>query len=61
MRSDIYIPGDKVLVCRINIENSSMKVLIEPCDILNHDECPKIVAVDQDGLLKRYATSQTTL
>ena len=38
--------------------NNSIREFIGPFTVLHHDERSKIVAIDQDGVIKRYSTSK---
>ena len=51
-------PGDKELVWREKTVNSRMGEFIAPFTVLHQDKRSKIVAIDQDRVIKRYSTSQ---
>ena len=58
MQNYIYSPGSKVLVWRKKAVNNRIEKIIGQFSVLNRDECPKIFAIDQEGAIKRYSTSQ---
>ena len=41
--------------------NNRIGEFIEPSTVLHHDKRSKIVAIDQDGVIKRYSTTQVQL
>ena len=57
MQNYTHSPGDKVFVWRKKIVNSGIGELIGPFTATHHYERFKIVAIDQDGVIKRYYTS----
>ena len=50
-----------MLVWRERIVNNRIREFIGPFTVLHHDERSKIVAIDQDGVIKRFSTSQIRL
>ena len=58
MQSYTYSPEDKVLVWREKIVNNRIEEFIGPFTALHNDERSAIVAIDQDGVIKRYSSSQ---
>ena len=58
MQNYIYSPGDKVLIWREKIVNNRIGEFIGPFTLLHHDDRSKTVAIDQDGVIKRYYASQ---
>ena len=48
-----------MLVWREKIVNNCIGHFIGPFTVLHHDERSNAAAVDQDGVIKRYTTSQT--
>ena len=58
MQSYTYSLADKVLVRCKKMMNNRIGKFIVPFTALHHDECSKIVAIDQNGAIKRYCTSK---
>ena len=58
MQSYTYSPTHKVLVCREKIVNNRIGEFIGTFTVLHYDERSKIVAIDQNGVIKRHSTLQ---
>ena len=61
MSSCTNSPGDEVLAWREKIVSNRIGELIGPFNVLHYDECCKIIPIDQDGVIKRYSTSEIRL
>ena len=57
MQNYTYLTGDKVLIWRKEILNNRIGEFIGPFTVLLHDERSKIIAIDHDGVIKRYPKS----
>ena len=58
MQNYTYSPREKVLVWRKKIENNRTEKFIGPFTVYHHDERSKIIAIFQDGAIKRYSASR---
>ena len=53
MKDHLYSSVDKVLVWREKIINYFIVDFAETFTVLHHDERSKIIAIDQNGIIKR--------
>ena len=58
MQSYTYSPGEKALVWSEKIVDNRIGGFIGLFTVLHRDERSKIFAIEQDGVIKRYTTSQ---